>query len=66
MQLLSADVNLCIKAEFEAVSEARRCIDVYSRGIDFAVEMLAGKIIVRHDGFRMAGAVMVDVTDGLV
>ena len=66
MQFLSADVNLCIRSEFKAVSEARRCIAVNSGEIDFAVETHAGKIIVCHDGFQIAGAVMLDVTDGLL
>ena len=63
VNLVRADADLCSKPEAEAVRETAAAIPKDVRRIHQRHEFFSRRIIRRHNDFRMAGAVLVDVRD---
>src|SRR3954452_19606663 len=66
VELLRRVADLGAEPELAAVGEARRGVHVDARGVDPELEGPRARVGRRHDRLRMAGAVAVDVVDGLL
>ena len=66
MQLVVRDADLRAQAVFEAVGEARRCVDHHRGRVDFAQEAHRVRVVLRDDGVRVLRRIRVDVLDGRI
>ena len=66
MEFLRADSHLRAQSELRAVGEPRAGIVVHRRRVHLAEEPAGGVGVVRHDGFGMAGTVVLDVRQRVV
>ena len=66
MELLGADADLSAETKLGAVGEAGAGVVVHRRSVNFVEETIGRHSVLRDDGFRVTGAVGLDVVKGVV
>ncbi len=64
MELLGADPDLCPHAELGSIGKAGGGVVIDRCGVDALQKTASGNIVFGDDGFRVAGAVAIDVFHG--